>query len=356
MKARSHLSFVEIPYCLLIAIAIGACGGSSQPTVSMPAKLTITMETNVVQSGDFVQLTATPTDASGNPLGGLPGPVTWQSSDTAAARVRADGLLLALGPGLTTISAQSRGLSGSLPVNVNASPGAPGSVSFSFGPEEVVFTYMTDACEALDVPDVPARAVRLSDGTLMLVDGDAPHSYASFGADFSTLKRRCTAIYNSDDNTNPSSFDNQEWVQTVYRDGSVIHALIHNEFHDPVAPNCKPGDTSPANPCWYNSVTYASSTDNGQHFTHVAAPGHIVAPAASVWDATGSPAPYGYFEPSNIVKNIDGYYYAVFAAVPKGKSIYTDRAICLMRTKTLADPTISRPWDGTDFNLQMNDT
>jgi len=189
----------------------------------------------------------------------------------------------------------------------------------------------------------------------MLVDGDAPHNYASYGGDFSSLKRRCTPIYVSDDNTDPSSFDNQEWIQTVYRDGNVIHALIHNEYHDPFATNCKPGDTTPANPCWYNSVTYASSTDSGQSFTHAAAPGHIVAPAASVWDPTGSPAPYGYFEPSNIVKNSDGYYYAVFAAVPKGKSIYTDRAICAMRTQTLADPTSWRAWDGTGFNLQMND-
>jgi hypothetical protein len=338
-----------------VAVALCACGGSLQPTVSMPTKLTISMGTIAVQSGDFVQLTAASTDASGNSIGSLPGPLTWQSSDPTAAKVRADGLLLALGPGSTTISAKSGSLSGSLPVSVTASAGTPGSISFSFGPEEVVFTYMTDACEALDVPDVPARAVRLGDGTLMLVDGDAPHSYASFGADFSTLKRRCTAIYVSDDNTNPSSFDNQEWIQTVYRDGNVIHALIHNEYHDPFAPNCKPGDTSPGNPCWYNSVTYASSADGSRSFTHVAASGHIVAPAASVWDPTGSPAPYGYFEPSNIVKNNDGYYYAVFAAVPKGKSIYTNRAICAMRTQTLADPTSWRAWDGTGFNLQMND-
>jgi hypothetical protein len=338
-----------------IATTLCACGGSSQSTTGNPVKITITLGTNSIQSGDFVTLSASATDASGNPTGTPLGTVTWGSTNETVAKVRADGLLLALDPGSTTISAYGSGLAGSLPVTVSPSPGAPGSISFSFGPEEVVFNYLTDACEAFDLPDVPARAVRLSDGTLMLVDGNAAHNYASYGADFSSLKRRCTPIYVSDINTDPSSFDNQEWIQTVYREGNVIHALIHNEYHDPFAANCKPGDTTSANPCWYNSVTYASSTDSGKSFTHVTAPGHVVAPAASVWDSTGPPAPYGYFEPSNIVKNSDGFYYAVFAAVPKGKSIYTDRAICAMRTQTLADPTSWRAWDGTGFNLQMND-
>jgi hypothetical protein len=205
---------------------------------------------------------------------------------------------------------------------------------------------------ALDVPDVPARAIRLSDGTLELIDSDAPHTYASFGADFSTLKRSCNPIYVSDDNTDPATFDNQEWIHTTYREGSTIHVLIHNEYHDPFAADCDPGVTSPSNPSWYNSITYATSVDNGLSFTHVAPPGHAVAPPSTVWNSAGPPPPYGYFEPSSIVQRTDGFYYAVFMAILQGS---TATSICAMRTQTLADPTSWRAWDGTGFNLQMND-
>jgi hypothetical protein len=65
----------------------------------------------------------------------------------------------------------------------------------------------------------------------MLADGDAPRYYAMFGADFSTLHRQCaTPALVSDDLTNPDSFDNYEWIHSVYRDGNVIHALVHNGF------------------------------------------------------------------------------------------------------------------------------
>ena len=339
-----------------IAAALCACGGgSSQSTTVNHFKITITLGTNPVQSGDFVAMSASATDASGNPTGTQLGTVTWGSTNETVAKVRADGLLLALDPGSTTISANGGGLAGSLPVTVSSSPGAPGTISFSYGPEEVVFRHTTDACEPLDVPDVPARAIRLGDGTLVLIDGDAPHNHALFGADFSSLKRSCTPIYISDDNTSAASFDNQEWVQTAYREGNVIHALLHNEYHDPFAANCQPGNTSPGNPCWYNSITYASSVDGGRSFTHVVAPGHVAAPAAQVWDPTGSPPPYGYFESSNIVQGKDGLFYAVFTAIDKGKSVYTDMAICVMRTPTLADPASWRAWDGSGFNLKMSD-
>jgi hypothetical protein len=141
--------------------------------------------------------------------------------------------MLSLGPGSAMISASAANLNGSLPVTVNPSQGAPGSVSFSFGPEEVVFAHATDACEPLDVPDVPARAIRLSDGTLELISGDAPHTYASFGADYSTLKRNCSPIYASDDNTDPSTFDNQEWIETTYIESGVIAPNFENTGRTP---------------------------------------------------------------------------------------------------------------------------
>ena len=256
------------------------------------ADLTVTPPSGPLEKGDLVQLGVAAADAYGNALS-LP-LLSWTSSDGSIAKVTADGLVAALGPGAVTIFASSGQIRGSLPLTVNE------GITFSFGAEETVFTWTTDNCESLDVPDVPAHAVRLADSTLVLIAGDAPRYYASFGADFSSLRRNCAqpALVSGDD-YDPESYDNQEWIQPIYREDDVIHALIHNEYHDPFAPNCSPGNTHPGNPCWYNSITYASSTDGGHTFTHATPPAHVVAPAPMKWDPQGTPPPTGYFFPSD---------------------------------------------------------
>src|SRR5262249_2913854 len=262
------------------------------------------------------------------------------------ATVTSAGFLAVLNVGSVSISAGSGAIIGSLPLNINT------GITFAFGREETVFTWVTDSCESLDVPDVPAHAVRLADGTLTLADGDAPRNYAMFGADFSSLHRNCGVALASDDDATGQSYDNQEWIHSVYREGSIIHALIHNEYHDPVSPNCSPGNSSPGNPCWYNSISYASSVDGGHTFTHVTPPGHVVAPPPIRWDPQGPPPPHGYFNPSNIVLRQDGFYYSMFMAIDRAA---TQQGLCVMRTKTLNDPASWRAWDGSGFNLQMTD-
>jgi len=143
----------------------------------------------------------------------------------------------------------------------------------------------------------------------------------------------------------------------LYRDGSTIHALIHNEFHDPVAPGCKPGDSTDGNPCQYTSITYAASTDGGHSFMMSATPQNLVAPPPAQWmpPAPGSPPLYyGYQEPLNIVHNADGYYYTRFGEFPPPGHPYFG-GDCVMRTQTLSDPSSWRAWNGTSFSLQMTD-
>jgi hypothetical protein len=78
------------------------------------------------------------------------------------------------------------------------------------------------------------------------------------------------------------------------------------------------GGAGPGNPCWYNSITYAISTDGGLSFTHATPPGHVVAPPWEKWGAsTGTPTPYGYFFPSNIVLGPDNAYYSFFSLGPE---------------------------------------
>jgi len=232
-------------------------------------------------------------------------------------------------------------------------------VSVEIGPKEVVFDWTTDRCEDLDLPDTPARAIRAEDGELVLFASDGPTNYVSRGPDFDTLERDCeTPALVSADSRSPETYENWEWLWSPYRQGETWHTLIHNEFHDTVAPTCAVGDPSPANHCWYFSVTYAASTDGGRTFVKPSPPAHVVAPHPTVW---APPPPgwspnlvyvEGYMNPTNIVRGPDdGYYYAMLKAKPT--ALATEFGWCPMRTDTLSDPSSWRAWDGTGFDLHM---
>ncbi len=221
--------------------------------------------------------------------------------------------------------------------------------------------YSADSCRAAggwDLPDVQARAFRRpGDDHVVLVSGNAPANYWMTGPNFDHLTRDCQAVLVSGDKPDAASFDNQEWVTAVYRDGRALHALVHNEYHDPVATNCRPGVTDPANPCWYNAITYATSGDAGKTFRQAPAPDHVVAALPIPWDPTSGPRPggappaHGYFSPSNIVRGPEDYFYSLFMTIPDPAN--PAQGTCVMRTKDLAEPGSWRAWDGQGFNLPM---
>ena len=351
----ANLLFTNGLLVLITCLTLSGCGGGRYGTIQQQpqqpqqpppnqgvlTKITIDPPTSV-ETGEVVQLSAAGSDPYGTPVA-IPF-VNWTSSDSSVAYVTVDGNLVAFGPGNVTITASADPVSGSLPVTIN-----PG-ITFTLGAEETVFNWNTDRCEDLDLPDVPASVIRRADGMLVMSAGDAPNNYVSVGPDFSSLKRVCThPVLVSGDNWSADSYDNQEWVEVLYREGNVIHALVDVEYHDPVSLNCSPGDSHPGNPCWYNSITYASSTDGGLTFTYPTPPAQVVAPPWQKWDATGNPDNYGDYWPSHIVLAPDNYYYFFFNA----KVRFGTNSMCAARTQTLADPTSWRAWDGTGFNLQM---
>lgn len=230
-----------------------------------------------------------------------------------------------------------------------------GSIRIELGAEEKVFEYVKDHCAELDLPDVYAHAIRTPSG-IVLVSGNAPDNYFMFGKDFNSLKRLCAPVLRSGDKWPVDSFDHQEWITSVYsEDGITIHALVHNEYHDPYALNCKPGITDPSNPCWYNFISYAVSTDSGKTFTQPASPYHLVAMLPFKWNPSavrrGAPPPHGYMEPSNIFKH-NGYYYCMMFGILSN----TDQGMsgtCIMRTQNLAEPSSWKIWDGNGFSIPL---
>ena len=338
---------------LVVATAtIDAVPGSLTLTVAQGAvaSVTVSAATLTPKEGDAVQLTATAYDQFGNIVPGVT--PTWSVSDATLAAISTTGLLQTYYTGTVQGKATVAGVTGAVSLTVSAI-----KVSVTFGAKEVVFDYTTDRCEDLDLPDQPARFVRAEDGSLVLIDGNAPKHYLSRGANFDSLKRVCNqAALVSADLRTAESYENWEWLWVVYRVGSRWHALIHNEFHDAVASTCRVGDPSPGNPCWYNSITYAVSDDGGGVFVKPSPPQHVVAPAPNFWVPPLSPTGYwyaeGYRAPTNVVRAGDGYYYSLIELFP---SAFSDsRRLCLMRTDRIDDPASWRAWDGSGFNLRMS--
>lgn len=86
--------------------------------------------------GETVQLSATVTDANGDPLSGRP--ISWSSSATGVATVSSSGLVKAVAPGTATITASSEGKSGRSTITVKQVPVAsvdmsPGDVKLEIG-------------------------------------------------------------------------------------------------------------------------------------------------------------------------------------------------------------------------------
>src|SRR5580765_1450182 len=78
---------------------------------------------------------------------------------------------------------------------VVTSQAGPVVVSFSFGPIQTIFDAPPQGCtttSGFDISDVPARAVRRSNGSILLICGNSRGNFYDEGPDFNSLVRNCT--------------------------------------------------------------------------------------------------------------------------------------------------------------------
>ena len=213
---------------------------------------------------------------------------------------------------------------------------------------EIVFDHARDACEKFDVPDVPARAFRASDGTIRLI---ASHwtNRAFAGPTLDSLRHPCGIVFEGSGNDDPAAFDDRGWIVSTYTlDGVTVHALVHNEFHGHKRPAlCPSGQYMD---CWYNTITYAVSTDGGRGFKAPPGPERFVAGVPYRYDPTRGKRS-GLFNPSNIVRRGD-HFYTMMTSAPQGDQ---RAGVCLMRTDRLENPASWRGWDGRDFTVRFSD-
>ena len=170
------------------------------------------------------------------------------------------------------------------------------------------------------------------------------------GPSLDALASECNVLLDSAHNSSPGAYDDAQWIAAPYTsDGTNVAAIIHNEYHGFAHDNCAAPPEEQFSTCWSSSVTLGASANQGDTFTHAAPPGHFVAALPYRYSASQT-RNTGLFAPSNIIQKQpqpqqDDYYY-LFVEATGDDSMNQQFGVCVLRTRTLDDPTSWRAWDG----------
>jgi hypothetical protein len=262
---------------------------------------------------------------------------------------------------------------------------------------DVVWSHARQACDATDIPDVPARPF-LGDGgrRVLWFASAAPNYFATLGTKAASgedilarMERRrgpdgnCVtwvepAPYASALGV-PQSYDTGLWLQSVFTpDGRRVFALVHNEFHGELT--APPGEPSiyctitqsfflAGNACSYWNMAGAASRDGGWHFRLykiggagedadynapvLALPRPYLLPADN---GGNNPGLSGLVTVSNIVRR-GRYHYVLVQQVPAAAPVQDPsqpqpigrNGTCIYRTDRLFDRTSWRGWNGAAY-------
>lgn len=229
-----------------------------------------------------------------------------------------------------------------VPVLGHAAETPPGLRLAVAGDTTTVFSKARNACDPVDIPDAPARAIRVASGTVQLY---AAHLYNRrlVGPDLLHLSNDCRIVFLGGERDDPAAYDHRAWLTSLYTpDGRTIFAAVHNEFHghqrSALCPSGRYMD------CWYNSITAAVSRDAGMRFERLAPGPDLIASLPYRYDeVTGHHV--GYFNPSNMVSYEGALFMMAFATEAQAQKAGN----CLLRTDQIADPAAWRAWDGAGF-------
>lgn len=222
-----------------ITARLGNASGTASITVAepVPTRVTVSPTPHTLEAiGATVQLSATVRDQRNNVMSGQP--ITWSSGDEAVATVSGDGLVTAVGNGMTEITAKSGNPSGTASITVAQ---APAAIVIEVDAEATTLTeidqtlqLMASVSDANDHPIAdPDITWSSSDESVATVDEDGlvtavSNGMADITATSGDVSQRVTitvmtpspdretliAIYNSTDGPNWTQQDN--WLSETH--------------------------------------------------------------------------------------------------------------------------------------------
>jgi hypothetical protein len=210
------------------------------------------------------------------------------------------------------------------------------------GSAKTVFAHAGEACDANDVPDAPARAIRTHRGVQLYATQLLNRRLV--GPDLDHLRQDCHAVYQGAQDDDPAKFDDRTWIASLFtRDGQTIEAIGHNEFWGHRRVGLCP--TANYNDCVYNALVALKSIDGGLSFHRASGADALVAALPTRYNVTAGQH-VGYFNPTGMV-TLNGSQYMMAHAT---RAVSQQPGNCLLRNSDPADATGWRAWDGLGFN------
>lgn len=192
----------------------------------------------------------------------------------------------------------------------------------------VVFRSTSERCDALHIPDSPARAVRTPDGGVALIAAHYTNVFL-LGPDFDSLAPACATGSRGAERSDPAAFDDRFWVQGLapLPDGRVLGVASHEYLGQRHPGRCgaMPSDGSPTG-CWHSSIVGAIAEPGSWRFRLAPREERVIAASPEGYDASRARRS-GFFSTTNVVFDGDHAYMLVYVEGVPGQP----DGMCLMR-------------------------
>jgi hypothetical protein len=118
-------------------------------------------------------------------------------------------------------------------VNDSEAPGAASPPSILVRPtgnEVILFRRSSDACDPDDVPDAPARALRVADGSVAVFAANQQNRVLR-GVDLLSVRPDCAVVFAESWAADPAQYDDRLWLASTWSaDSTNVIALVHSEY------------------------------------------------------------------------------------------------------------------------------
>jgi hypothetical protein len=191
---------------------------------------------------------------------------------------------------------------------MGASPEMPDIQLQVTGTVETVFQWQADRCDDLQIPDSPARAVRLQDGRIVLISAHF-NNIALVGPNFDAMYSHCASASLGSEAADPKLFDDRFWIQAIVPlpNGKLLGIASHEYRGTRHNGYC---ESLIKDACWYSSLLAASADPHTLRFKLAPQPYRIIA-AARLPGGMPPAQPTGFFTTSNVV--VDGSFGYILA-------------------------------------------
>jgi len=148
-------------------------------------------------------------------------------------------------------------------------------------------------------------------------------------------------------------YNNRHWIFGAWSEGNNVYCLAHHEWYQTMRSVDGFGGIngySLFNRRWINGISFVSSTNGGASYTPWPADSSnrlVVIPEP--WAIQGKDTHFGFFHPSNIVKEGSYYYACCEQRSLSADGIHNDAGVSLIRTTNVTTPLGWEYWTGTTW-------